>query len=274
MNESIATTEQILQLMKRQNEVVTRVANGNISVEDALSGTQGIIEGIYPNKHSRFAKYNKLLRPLDEQLKQLYEFNSVFMPDNLRAPTEWFSVNSYSDRIQSVNDLTTFFVFWGDVQKTIEYQIALLVLSQPDVRITESFRENLSALMFDESSSLIGITKPGIYRVRLNLVDNWYRTYETAKSVADIRQGAIKESKPLAGLMSLGAFALQDPLLCQSQDGYNFPFIDMSDLCVNSQESCCKSAYFCWEYKFKRVTIGLGSIEVLDETYASPTIII
>lgn len=46
----MAGVKEILDLRKRQDEVVKKVARREISIEDALNGTQGILDGIYPFK--------------------------------------------------------------------------------------------------------------------------------------------------------------------------------------------------------------------------------
>ncbi len=42
------TTDQLYALVKRQQEVVKRAVNGGLPIEDALAGTQGILDRVYP----------------------------------------------------------------------------------------------------------------------------------------------------------------------------------------------------------------------------------
>lgn len=46
----MAKNSQLYQLANQQGEIFKRVRNGGLSIENALAGTQGILDGIYPTK--------------------------------------------------------------------------------------------------------------------------------------------------------------------------------------------------------------------------------
>jgi len=44
---TMATADQLFELNARQNEILCRIKAGNLSIEEALAGTQAVLGGIF-----------------------------------------------------------------------------------------------------------------------------------------------------------------------------------------------------------------------------------
>ncbi len=164
------------------------------------------------------------LYPLHKQQELLLRLN-MQMPKGLQVPTSWIkSLDATTDHVQSVQDLECFYVVRSTLEETWNFNQKLIELTQP-VTQDSGFCKDDSQLQLHKSAW--GYTA-GIYRVRINLVDNWSPDKE--RSVDDVRRNAATTGKLLAGIEAVGAYGLQDPALFQSQDGKTLPYCDLAGL--------------------------------------------
>lgn len=234
----------LFSLIARQNEVIRRVKNGGLSMSNALSLTQAILDGKFPTKNDNFPQFAHLLRPLSIQAENLRNLNKQ-MPKGMRVPDSWFDeLDVNSDHIQSIEDLETFFVVPSNrLKDVIDYQINLIDLTQPGIFYSPSFDSEVDGAYLDDTANKSMFAKPGIYRVRINLVSFWDK--EEGISNDKVRLLATQCDIKLAGLAAVGAYALQDPELCQLQDGENLPHCDIAELRCGDDGSRVLS--FSWD---------------------------
>lgn len=229
MSKQNLTPEQLASLNARQAEVFKRVCNGGLDINDALTGTQAILDKLLPLKHDKFSQFAHLLRPLSDQAETLRTLNKQ-MPKGKRVPDSWLeSLDTVSDHVQSIEDLEFFFVVpTGALKKVIEYQVELVKLTQPGIWRSSSFDREVDGAFLDDTAAKGMFLKPGIYRRRINLVSYW--DLKNGSSVDSAREKALASGTLLAGLSAVGAYALQDPELYQKQDGENLPYFDIAEL--------------------------------------------
>ena len=227
---NIINVNDLFSLVARQNEVIRRVKNGGLSMEAALRGTQSIIEGKSSDVVvDNFLQFAPLLRTLGEQQKTLKALNKK-MPKSVRVPDSWIdTLDTNSDHVQMFESLETFFVVpTGTLKDTINFQVKLLELTQPAIYRSSNFDNEIDGAYLDDTADKSMYSTPGIYRVRINLAAYWDK--KNANSVDNARNQAYASSINLAGLVAVGAYALQDPKLYQSQDGENLPYFDIAEL--------------------------------------------
>lgn len=229
MKDNNINIEELFSLIARQNEVVKRVKNGGLSISDALSLTQAILDGKLPTKEDNFPQFAHLLRPLSAQAVELRKLNKK-MPKGIQVPDSWFdTLDTESDHVQMVKDLEFFFIVpSGILKKVIEYQIKLIELTQPGIWLSSDFNSEIDNAYLDDTADKSMFAKPGIYRCRINLVSYW--DPKNGSSVDLARQQASASNILLAGLAAVGAYAAQAPELYQSQDGEKLPYFDITDL--------------------------------------------
>lgn len=229
MKDNNINSQDLVSLIARQNEVIKRVKNGGLDINDALAGTQGILDKILPPRQgiNRFAEYARLLYPISKQAEYLRSLNKQ-MPRGMRVPDSWFTnLNTDSSHIQSVLDLEFFFVVPTVLLKeVIEYQIKLVELTQPEIWLSPDFISEVDGAYLGDSADKLMFAKPGIYRLRINLVsDNLDPRRGNYKARHTSSSGIL-----LAGLAAVGAYAMQDPALYQSQDCENLLAFAISDI--------------------------------------------
>lgn len=219
----------LIKLTAGQEEVVKRVKNGKLSMEAALSGTKGILEGYYPFIKDKFAQFTHLLRSLEEQAIELRKLNKQ-MPKKMQVPDAWFdNLDTISDHVQLIEDLEFFFIVpLGPLKEVIEYQLKLIELTQPGIWRSSDFRDETKGAYLDETVDKNMFEQCGIFRRRINLVSYW--DSKNGNSVDQARQHASANGILLAGLAAIGAYAAQEPELYQSQDGEKLPYFDIADL--------------------------------------------
>ena len=223
------TPEQLASLNERQAEIFKRVCNGGLDINDALTGTQSILDKLFPLKPDKFSQFSHLLRSLSAQAESLRSLNEQ-MPKGKRVPDSWLeALDAASDHVQSVQDLEFFFVVpTGSLKEVIEYQVQLMKLTQPGIWRSSDFDNEIDGAYLDGTADKDMFAKPGIYRRRINLVSYW--DPKNGSSVDLARSQATESSIKLAGLSAVGAYALQDPELYQKQDGENLPYFDIAEL--------------------------------------------
>lgn len=227
---NIININDLFSLIARQNEVIRRVKNGGLSMEAALRGTQSIIEGKSSDVVvDNFLQFAPLLRTLGEQQKTLKALNEK-MPKSMRVPDSWIdTLDTNSDHVQMFESLETLFVVpTGTLKDTIEFQVKLIELTQPAIYRSTDFDNGIDGTYLDGTADKAMYDTPGIYRVRINLAAYWNK--KNGSSVDNTRKQASASGITLAGLVAVGAYALQDPKLYQSLDGVNLPYFDIAEL--------------------------------------------
>ena len=266
----ITNINDLYSLIKRQNEIIKRVKNGGLSIEAALSGTQGILDGDYPFIKDKFAQFTHLLRPLEGQAVELRKLNKQ-MPKKMQVPDAWFDdLDTISEHVQLIEDLEFFFIVpLGTLKEVIEYQLKLMELTQPGIWRSSDFRDETKGAYLDETADKRMFEQCGIFRRRINLVSYW--DPKNGRSVDQARQHASDNGILLAGLAAIGAYAAQEPELYQSQDGEKLPYFDIADL--RSGDGCSYAFYSGWNSGKREVCFRSYRSDNVDRHCAGPSFI-
>lgn len=174
----------------------------------------------YPKQD--FSQYNQYLHSLSTQLYRLRDFNSR-MPKKLRVPDAWFNLDPASQHVQSVEDLECWFVWLGSLEKTWAFNQKLVEVTHPIQDI--GFARDIHHMRLHPTAHRY---EPGIHRVRINLVDNWYPG--AGRSIVNVRERALATSTQLAAVEAIGAYTLQHPVLYRLLDGVNLPYFDCAGI--------------------------------------------
>jgi hypothetical protein len=224
-------------------------------------------------KNNGIEKLNQCLRSLDHQLAELKEFNPK-ITDNLRFPDSWFdNIDISSGHNQSINDLEFLFVVRHSLRETIEYQVKLMELKQPNVKCINNFDFFMSLMQLDTSGDIQLFKKPGIHRLRINLDDK--RFPKNISSVNQLRDIAQLNDRRLAGVAAIGAIALQDIKLCQSLGRDSLPdYICMPEIQLINHSEQQYVPYISWLVDDRSANFGLcPDKEFLKRSFAIPTLI-
>jgi len=270
MSKQNLTPEQLASLNARQAEVFKRVCNGGLDINDALTGTQAILDKLLPLKQDKFSQFAHLLRPLSDQAESLRNLNKQ-MPKGMRVPDSWLeALDTASDHVQSIEDLEFFFVVpTGALKKVIEYQVKLVKLTQPGIWRSSSFDSEVDGAYLDDTAAKGMFLKPGVYRRRINLVSYW--DPKNGSSVDSAREKALASGTLLAGLAAIGAYALQDFELYQKQDGENLPYFDIAELRSGGGGSW--AVYSHWRSDVRRVSFRSCRSGSVYQNYARPSFV-
>ena len=270
MSKQNLTPEQLASLNARQAEVFKRVCNGGLDINDALTGTQAILDKLLPLRQDKFSQFAHLLRPLSDQAENLRNLNKQ-MPKGKRVPDSWLeALDIASDHVQSIEDLEFFFVVpTGALKKVIEYQVELVKLTQPGIWRSSDFDSEIDDAYLDDTAAKGMYLKPGIYRRRINLVSYW--DPKNGSSVDSARKKALASGTLLAGLSAVGAYALQDPELYQKQDGQNLPYFDIAEL--RSGDGGFEAFCSYWRSDDRRARFGSYGSGYVDQGWAQPSFV-
>ncbi len=212
-----------------------------------------------------YNRYDQYLHSLTDQLELLKDLNKR-MPRDLRIPKGWFDLNPTSVHVQTVEDLESFHVEFDTLEKTWAFAQKLVELTQPAIydsgfdRDANSMRRNIYAARW--------YGKPGLYDVRINLVDHW--DPDKGRSVIQVRDRARGISQELAATEAIEAYGLQDPRLYQSQDGENLPYFDCAAL--EQGDGFRPAPYSIWDGIYREVYFGSFSAGYVDRNYAAPSL--
>lgn len=272
------TDEQLGKLARQQADLFRRVREGSLDVHQASKGIQGVIEGKYPrgiliaSSHQEYedatqkfypardyGRYDQYLHSLDDQLQLLRDLNQR-MPRKLRVPDAWLDLDIDSEHSQGVEDLEFFYVHLDTLEATWAFNQKLVELTQPSIR-DSGFRKGAADMRLHSSAHQYA---PGIHRVRINLVDNW-----EPKKGRNIDQVRHRTTRELAAVEPIGAYALQDPRLYQSQDGENLPHFDMAGL--EQGVGFARVPYSRWGRISRWVYFGADLSDFVARFYAAPS---
>jgi len=214
-------------------------------------------------KNQGFTQFASLLYSLDEQKERLLRLNGQ-LPKEQRFPASWLTIDTTSNHVQSVEDLEFFFVVLSTLEKTWNFNQKLIELTQPGIW-DSGFGKDETQMRLDPNTV---VYKPGIHRVRINLVDNWLP--ESSRSVDQVRFHASEGGKKLAGIEVIGAYGLQDPKLLQSQDGEALPYCDLAGL--QQGVGFAQVPYFSWSRYGRWALFCSCQSGFVDARFAAPSL--
>jgi hypothetical protein len=200
---------------------IDKVIKNPSIASDMLVAVRGVATTQRPRVSSRFAQYKQHLNSLAEQKKLLVAFNA--QAGDLAVSQSWIEGLSTTGRhTQSLESLEVFVVWCGTLEKTFRYAQALMKFSQGKIWDSgfktdeKSMRLHARAFAYSEA---------GVYRARVNLVDNWEP--EKSRSVEDVYNlAAAKPDYILTSVEGIFGYALQKRQLIRQQDGTNLPYTD------------------------------------------------
>lgn len=175
-----------------------------------------------PRSTSKFDQFKPHLHSLAKQKATLIAFNAQ-APKNIRVPSEWLeSLSTSSRHVQSVEDLEIFVVWCGSLEKTWHYAYELMKFVQAGAIGNSGFQTDEAHMRLDPTA--FAYAKPGVYRVRINLIDHW--SPGKKRSVNQVRALAENSGQKLASIEAVFGYALQARQLIRLQDGVNLPYCD------------------------------------------------
>lgn len=223
-----------------------------------------VVDALQPTPSVRsFTQFASLLYSLDEQKALLLRLNGQ-LPKEQRLPASWLTkLDTTSNHVQSVEDLEFFFVVLSTLEKTWNFNQKLIELTQPGIW-DSGFGKDETQMRLDPNTVAY---KPGIHRVRINLVDNWLP--ESGRSVDQVRFHASEGGKKLAGIEVIGAYGLQDPKLLQSLDGEALPYCNLAGL---QQGDFAHAPSLTWNRYYRRVYLFPSQSDGVYANYAAPSL--
>ena len=224
-----------------------------------------VVDALQPTPSVRsFNQFESLLYSLDEQKELLLRLNEQ-LPKEQRFPASWLTkLDTTSNHVQSVEDLEFFFVVLSTLEKTWNFNQKLIELTQPGIW-DSGFGKDETQMRLDPNTV---VYKPGIHRVRINLVDNWLP--ESGRSVDQVRFHASEGGKKLAGIEVIGAYGLQDPKLLQSQDGEALPYCDLAGL--QQGDGFAQVPGFNWNRSLRKAGFYSWRSDYVDANFAAPSL--
>lgn len=226
-------------LSDRLDELSRVTKNGTRGFDQVMDALQALIEGkelsaaqiaavqrFYPVRD--YGQYDQYLHSLSDQFELLKELNRKMSPD-LRIPDGWFDIDlaPFGSHKQSVEDLVTFHVELATLEQNWVRAKEWIGLTQPAIwdsgfaRDANSMRLHRSARRYD---------CPGLYIVRVNLVDHWGGSPDKSRTLDQVSDRAQRASQELASTEGVEGYSLQDPRLYQLQDGENLPYLDCAGI--------------------------------------------
>jgi hypothetical protein len=224
-------------------------------------------ERVYPDRD--YSMFDKYLCSLDDQLELLRCLNRR-MPSKLKLDDSLLDLDTSSAHVQGVDDLEHFYVSFPSLGATWAFNQKLIEFTQP-YKVKVGFSRDKNSMKLNHLAYKFS---PGVHRVRINLVDNWDPKL-FGRSLDTVISRASRLGKKLAGIEILGAFALQDPKLFQSQSVYSslyrdeprgletIPHLQMAGLHLNGGPWYCVPVCVLNANSYPNISIRAGS--------ASPT---
>lgn len=233
---------------------------------DMLLAVRGVVATTSrPRRSSRFAQYKQHLNSLAEQKALLVAFNS--QAGDLAVPSRWLEVLSTSSRhTQSLENLEVFVVWCGTLERTLRYAMALMKFSQGKIW-DSGFDKSVDRMRLHERA--FAYDEVGVYRVRVNLVDNW--NPEKSRSVRDVYDlAAAKPDHLMTSVEGVFAYALQKRELIRLQDGTNLPYTDCPG--IQQGDGFAQAVYFSWHRINEEVYFGSYDAGDAYAYYSAPSL--
>lgn len=172
-----------------------------------------------------------------EQIQRMIDYNNFFgrvEPVNDKCEV----VATGAELGQKMNDLVSIFVSFDTLEKTALYNYELIMRAHErlgldcGIKLPKYFYEfeSMRPALYAITSKIY--YKPGIYIIRINMLDNWtpHSRYGLG-NVENLRSMAMLDHIPkLAVFEPMGAIALQDPSLFELFDGKKLPHIELAGL--------------------------------------------
>lgn len=220
-----------------------------------------------PRRSSRFVQFKQHLNSLAEQKELLIAFNA--RAGDLAVPGEWLeglSTSSRHTQSQSLEDLEVFVVWCGTLERTFRYAAALMEFCQGGVW-GSGFRTDAQNMRLYARAFAYG--EVGVYRARVNLVDNW--TPEKERSANEVYSSAgVDPDYLLASVEAIFGYALQKQELIRLQDGSNLPYAD----CLGIQQGV-DFAYvvsFDWGNSLMTVNFNSWNARLQSAVHSAPSL--
>lgn len=244
-----------------------RAATVRCALQDVVAGKypgSGIAASApvryYPQRD--FGRYDRFLHPLNKQLELLWKLIPK-LPEALRVDPSWLDVDTVSDHAQSVEDLEFFFIVLDTLERTIVLNWELMKLTQPAV-YHSGFETDAANLRLGPNTRWY---EPGLYRVRINLVDNW--DPKQGRSIDQVRTRVASTGALLASIEPIGAYAIH-PELLQQQDGENLPYCDLAGL--QQGRGFAQVPGFHWDGIDSEAYLYSWESGFADRSYAAPSL--
>ncbi len=226
-------------LSDRLDELSRVTKNGTRDYDQVMDALQALIEGkelsaaqivamqrFYPARD--YGRYDQYLYSLTDQLALLKDLNKR-MPRDLQIPRGWFDtvdLSPFGGHKQSVEDLATFHVELGSLEQNwghAEERIRLThkVYDTGFARDADNMRLHHLARRYPQ---------PGLYVVRVNLVDHWGGSPDKSRTLDEVSDHVKAANQDLASTEGIEGYGLQDPELYRQQDGENLPYLDCAGI--------------------------------------------
>lgn len=218
-----------------------------------------------PRVSTKFPQYKQYLNSLARQKALLVAFNA--QAGDLTVPQEWLENLSASNRhAQSLEYLEIFVVWCGTLEKTLRYVQALMKFYQGKIW-DSGFKTDEKNMRLHARAFAYG--EAGVYRVRVNLVDNW--NPEKGRSVEDVYDlAAAKPDYILTSVEGIFAYALQNRELIRKQDGINLPWTDCPG--IQQGDGFARAVGFYWSSVFDEVSFGSYDAGDALADYSAPSV--
>ncbi|MDP3441481.1 MAG: hypothetical protein Q8T08_01355 [Ignavibacteria bacterium] len=202
---------------------------------------------------SRFDHYHHLLHSIKDQANYLRELNNQ-LSEEYKVPDVWFEdFDTTSNHHQTFEDLEFVYIVPSkNIKKLFMFQFEIMKQVQPNTGIGLCRGLELSGMRFDECADLDLFKNPGIYKRRINLVNNWNSepagvsldNYSDSrcdgpqkKELWQIREYAKQNGFKLAGLPAIAACLVQDKSLLRFMDSVFLPQICAPELLADGLTS-------------------------------------
>lgn len=221
----------------------------------------------------KFAPY---LLDMEAQLQRLQVFNRRFW--NNQLTNEQFEAVArqieYIDaevglRSQRIDDLQILYVDFGSPEQTVEMWWKAIAGTQPNAWRWDGLQTDAEHLRLAVCTKQY---KPGIHRVRINLVANWETQH--GRSVNDVRErNNAQTGQFLAHAEVLAAYGLHDELL-QQMDGQNLPYADLAgyEATVPGGDPWTDCPSLDWAWFPRGVRLGAGWAGGVNRRWAAPVV--
>lgn len=202
---------------------------------------------------SRFGHYYHLLRSIKEQTNYLRKLNNQ-LSEEYKVPDVWFDdFDTTSNHHQTFEDLEFVYVVPStNIKKLFMFQYEIMKQIQPNTGIGLCRGLEFSGMKFDECADLDLFKNPGVYKRRINLVNNWnsepvgvsLANYSDSrcdglqkKELWQIREYAKRNGIKLAGLPAIAACLVQDESLLRFMNSVFLPQICVPELLADGLTS-------------------------------------
>jgi hypothetical protein len=271
----MATTEELVRISGQSHEIIKRVGNGSLDARNVREALQLIIEGKMPER-SRLIRilkgepvepYGNHLLSLDEQLVRIRDYNALYW-DGRFSDEELLAISTESSHTQGIDDLEILHVEFGSLAETIEMWWKVFVGEQPAYWRWDEFKPDPKHLRLNRNTRSY---KPGIHRVRIDLVAHWQP--DTGRTLEEVRQRAKGRDEVLAQTEVMSAYGIHSELL-REQDGKNLPYSDIpgTEVMIPGDEALAGCLYLRWDPGHRLVGLDAHGVDDGYTIWSAPVL--